>query len=284
MRLFTFAISFSLMVVIQAQAFAKNDSILGMQSIIDTQYLKLESKVLKRDFHLLVKLPASYQDCTNCQYPVVYLLDGGAVYPMLAGYYNYLRHEDVVPEVILVGISYGSNDFETGNFRSTDYTAPSSERSYWGGASQFQQALIKDILPTIEEKYPVDPQKRIIFGQSLAGQFVLYNALTQPELFYGHISSNPALHRNLEFFLKPNNSIHKTKLFVAKGSLDDARFRLPSDKWVKHWSNANTAPFTLETKMLDGYGHFSVITESFRHGLDWLLVKNAKDLKDSDSP
>ena len=272
MGLFKFAVVLGLTVFSQIKLFAASDPMVGMQSISDTQYLKLESKILKRDFHLLIKLPASYQECADCLYPVVYLLDGGAVYPMLAGYYNYLRHEEVVPEVILVGISYGSNDFKTGNFRSTDYTAPSSERSFWGGASQYQQVLIKEVLPTVEAKYPANPQKRVIFGQSLAGQFVLYNALTQPELFYGHISSNPALHRNLEWFLKPSKSTHQTKLFVAKGSLDNEVFRIPSDKWVKHWTSVTSAPLNLETKLLDGYGHFSVITESFRHGLGWLFA------------
>jgi predicted alpha/beta superfamily hydrolase len=36
--------------------------------------------------------------------------------------------------------------------------------------------------------------------QGLGGQFVLYTALTRPDLFWGHIASNPALHRNLPFY------------------------------------------------------------------------------------
>jgi len=32
-----------------------------------------------------------------------------------------------IPEAILVGISYGTDDWQQGNLRSTDFTAPSAE-------------------------------------------------------------------------------------------------------------------------------------------------------------
>jgi predicted alpha/beta superfamily hydrolase len=243
----------------------------AMQSIRDTQHIKLASGLLKRDFHLLVKLPATYSDCATCEYPIVYLLDGGAIFPALAGYYNYLRHEEIVPEVIIVGISYGSDSFEGGNHRSTDFTAPSAERDFWGGAIIFQKVLMTEVFPQLEGRYRVDSEKRIIFGQSLAGQFVLFTALKEPGLFYGHISSNPALHRNLEFFLEERKFNGRTKLFVAKGNNDDPIFKNPSDQWVEHWSEMEDAPFEMQVMNLPGYGHFSVLTESFRHGLVWLF-------------
>jgi len=30
----------------------------------------------------------------------------------------------------------------------------------------------------------------------------LFNALTKPDRFFGHIASDPALHRNLDYFLQ----------------------------------------------------------------------------------
>ena len=96
----------------------------------------------------------------------------------------------------------GSDTFEGGNFRSTDYTAPSEERDYWGGAEKCQLFLSSELLPRIENDYRSDSSQRVIFGQSIGGQFVLYTALTESNLFWGHIASNPALHRNLPFFLQ----------------------------------------------------------------------------------
>jgi predicted alpha/beta superfamily hydrolase len=174
-----------------------------------------------------------------------------------------------------VGISYGASTFEEGNYRSTDYTAPSTERAFWGGAAVFQQLLQDELLPMIENTYRANPQRRVIFGQSLGGQFVLFSALTKPELFFGHIASNPALHRNLPFFLEwqgqnemPVNASH---VFVSSGVYDDARFREPSLKWMEHWQKTNAKPWLLETQTLAGQTHMSAAPEAFRQGLAWLF-------------
>ncbi|HKJ18983.1 MAG TPA: alpha/beta hydrolase-fold protein [Xanthomonadales bacterium] len=245
----------------------------SMQSIRDVQHHKLDSEILERPFHLLIKLPPGATDCSECRFPTVFLLDGGATFSTLAGYSNYLWHEEAVSEFILVGISYGGETFEEGNYRSTDYTAPSEEREYWGGAENFQRVLAEEILPVVSAKYPVDPAHRIIFGQSLGGQFILYTAMTQPGLFYGHISSNPALHRNLDFFLQDRDGEGSTKLFVAVGSNDSPRFKPYSEQWIAHWQAKPDAPFELNAHELPGYGHFSILPESFRLGLMWLLDK-----------
>lgn len=240
------------------------------QAVRQVDYRKVSSGLLERDFHLLVRLPAGYDDAPESTYPVVYLLDGGATFPMLAGYLYYLRFEELVPAMIVVGISYGGETFEEGNYRSNDYTAPSIERDFWGGAGRFQQVLKQEIFPAIETNYRADPARRTLFGQSIGGQFVLFTALTQPSLFCGHIASNPALHRNLDFFLG-DFSVQpaSTRLYVASGSEDDLRFRAPALKWIEHWDARKVKPFALKAETLSGYGHFSIAPESFRRGLVW---------------
>ena len=127
----------------------------------------------------------------------------------------------------------------------------------------------------MESRFPADPRRRILFGQSLGGQFVLYSALTRPALFWGHLASNPALHRNVDFFLSwqgpgeaPSGA---TQLFVSVGELDDARFREPAARWIGHWSRQEAAPFALETRTLAGQTHLSAAPEAFRQGLGWLF-------------
>ena len=251
-----------------------DDGILeSLQSINQSHYHRLQPEALGRPLHIVVKLPASYSDDKKKNYPAIYLLDGGAVFPMLAGYYNYLRNEDVIPESIIVAISYGAHDFEHGNNRSTDYTAPTDQREYWGGASVFQGVIEEELLPLIEATYRADPKKRIIFGQSIGGQFVLYTALTKPDLFWGHIASNPALHRNLEFFQQRHSDQIESgsRLFMASASNDDPRFRGPAVAWIDHWSEETQLPWKLNAITIQGYGHFSLITESFRRGLLWIF-------------
>ncbi len=171
-----------------------------MQGIGDARYHHIESEIVGRGYHIYVKLPDRYDEAVDTKYPTVYVLDGGALFPLFSAYYRYLNFGQEIPDSIIVGISYGTADFAEGNLRSTDYTAPSAERDYWGGAENFQSFLSDELFPVIEAGYRSDADQRIVFGQSIGGQFVLYTALTRPDLFWGHIASNPALHRNLPFF------------------------------------------------------------------------------------
>jgi len=245
-----------------------------LQGLGDVRYQRLDSQVLGRPLHLYVRVPESA--APDERFPVVYLLDGGAFFPLLAAYYHVLRWGEELPRLVLVGISYGSDRFKGGNFRASDYTAPAADREYWGGAPQLQQALAQEVLPLIESAYPADPQRRVLFGQSLGGQFVLYSALTRPDLFFGHVASNPALHRNLEWFLEwrgegpvPDPA---TRLFLAEAEFDDERLRRPALQWIDHWSAfERSKPFQLEVRMLAGHTHVSAVTDAFRLGLQWLF-------------
>jgi predicted alpha/beta superfamily hydrolase len=236
----------------------------------------LESATLGRPLHIYVRIPDGANDNPSRRFPAVYLLDGGTSFPLLSGWYHYLRFGEEVPEMLLVGISYGSDSFESGNFRSADFTAPAEEREWWGGAPKFQQALEQELIPLVETYFPADPGRRVLLGQSLGGQFVLYSALTRPDLFWGHIASNPALHRNLDFFLEWRGGdempVDATRLFVAEGEFNDTRFKLPFTEWARYWTSpGRSKPFVLEVRALPGQSHFSSITEAFRSGSRWLF-------------
>lgn len=245
-----------------------------MQGLGDTRYEQLDSEKIGRSYHVFTMLPDGYETSVDKKYPTIYVLDGGALFPLLVAYYRYLNFGDEIPDAIIVGISYGSDSFEGGNYRSTDYTAKSSERAYWGGANEFQSFLSEELLPHIEKNYRSHPDRRVIFGQSLGGQFVLYTALTKPDLFWGHIASNPALHRNLPFFLEKHaktSAGERSRLFVGSGSMDDPRFRKPTLEWIDHWSANDDRPWQLKTMNLDGHSHMSAAPASFRQGMMWLF-------------
>ena len=101
-----------------------------LQGLGDTRYHQFESETLGHALHIYVRVPESSNQSPDQRYPTVYLLDGGINFPLLSSYYHYLRIGGEVPEMILVGISYGSDTFKGGNFRSSDFTAPSKEREW----------------------------------------------------------------------------------------------------------------------------------------------------------
>jgi predicted alpha/beta superfamily hydrolase len=249
-----------------------------LQGLGDTRYHLVASDSIGRSYHVYVMLPDTYDESTDNKYPTVYLLDGGELFPLLSAYYRYLNFGEEIPNAIIVGISYGSENFDGGNYRSTDYTAKSLERDYWGGAGQFQEFLGEELLPFIETTYQSHSDRRVIFGQSIGGQFVLYTALTQPNLFWGHIASNPALHRNLPFFLRKHgestSADERSRLFVASGTNDDPMYREPALEWIEHWSDTEDRPWQLRTMDLAGHSHTSAPPTSFRQGMQWLFSKD----------
>lgn len=248
-----------------------------LQGIGDTRYHRIESEIVGRGYHIYVKLPDNYDEAGETSYPTVYVLDGGALFPLFAAYYRYLNFGEEIPDAIIVAISYGADSFEEGNFRSVDYTAPSDERDFWGGAGDFQSFLSGELMPFVEEQYRSRPDRRIIFGQSIGAQFVLYTALTHPNLFWGHIASNPALHRNLPFFLeyygRPSEG-GQSRLFVGSGTLDNPRFRDPAQAWIRHWTGSDDKPWQLEVVNLEGETHMSAPPTAFRQGMRWLFSKD----------
>ncbi len=255
-------------------SFAGEPDFIALQGLGETRYHRVELNRLEQTYHIYVRLPEEYKK--DEKYPTVYLLDGGITYPILAGYYHYLRLGEELPVAIIVGISYGTDDWNNGNMRGRDFTAKSEERSHWGGAGEFLKVLREEIFPLIENRYAANPDKRIIFGQSLGGQFVLYAALTSPNLFWGYIASNPALHRNLDFFLQTHGvnseKNHLPKLFVSSGSEDDPRFRKPALTWIKHWQKQPKPTWSLKTMTLEDQTHFSAAPAAFRQGLRWIFT------------
>ena len=206
----------------------------GLQGLGTPTWHQLHSEKLDRGFHLFVKTPPGL--APDASVPVVYLLDGGRWFPVLAGYYDGLRFEERLGDVVLVAISYGAERFRDGNLRSTDYTAPAAEYDYWGGAGAYLEMLETELMPFVEARHPqADPTRRVVFGHSLGGQFVLYAALHAPQVFRAHISSNPALHRNLDHFLDtPLPDPVDSALFVADATDDDPVFAAPRSRSQLH--------------------------------------------------
>lgn len=247
----------------------------ALHGLNEVQYHTLEREGEFTPLHIFVRLPADYNPASDDTYPTAFLLDGGIMFPVLAGYQRHLELAEDAPPMIVVGISYGTDDWQKGNARSTDFTDHAPDRDHWGGASEFLPVLRQQIIPLIEEKYAVNSNRRILFGQSIAGQFVLYTALHAPDVFHGLIANNPALHRNLPLYLAdPSKRDHDSppRLLVTSGEFDDPRFREPTQAWIKHWTAHQNSPWALRAITTVDHNHFSAAPAAYRQGLRWILA------------
>lgn len=243
-----------------------------LQSFGHTQYLEIPRKETNNTYHLFIRTPENYKPVEKA-YPVLYLLDAGLTYSMISGYYNILTLLGDFPEIVIVGISYGTNDWKKGNTRGQDFTAKSKEREHWGGAAKFATFLEHTVFPKIETTLAVDTSKRLLMGNSLGGQFGIYITQHRPELFYGVIASNPAIHTNVDYYVshKPSAKGPYPKLFLGLADNDAPVFKEPREVWLEHWSKEKSRPWEWKKHNFSGHNHVSSIPDAFRYGVPWIL-------------
>ena len=151
----------------------------------------LYSKTLNEFRNIYVQLPASYSSEKNQKYPVVYILDGELFLPTVNDVQNYYSG-GFTPEMVLVGISNDKNrvrDLTTSTI-TTKYGMPFNEKN--GEADNFRQFIETELIPYIENKYPVTNYRTLI-GHSYGGLFTISTLIHQPELFANYLAIDPSL-------------------------------------------------------------------------------------------
>lgn len=232
-------------------------------------YFRWSSAAVGRDYHIYVRLPDGYEAAPEKRYPVVYLLDGDSLFPMLAPAHLFLTYDEKLPEAIVVGIAYGG--FGEVNKRSIDYSAPGAEgEPAPAGAPAFHSFLKRELLPEVERRYRADPNCRIMFGQSLGGSFALYSAFSDPDLFWGRIASNPVISRWRKLFFGPAPAATTRRdlhLVLTSGSRDRPALRSDALAWFKAWEGRPRTAWTVRPVTIEGGTHAASAAEAYRAGL-----------------
>ena len=239
-------------------------------------YFRIDSRVVGRPFHIYVRLPENHDKSSNVQYPVIYVLDGDSLFPILAANHLFLHYDEGLPEAIVVGIAYGSFD-PAMNKRGFDFSAPAPDANRnQGGAPAFQEFLRTELIPEVENRYHADSSRRILFGQSRGGYMVLYSAFMHPDLFWGCIASNPVFNPGRELFFSPAApAIRKDLgLVVTSGSRDRPRLRKEVLKWFEAWKGRDDAPWALKIATIEGGTHAADSTNCYRLAMIWLFGRN----------
>jgi uncharacterized protein len=243
---------------------------------LNGEYFEFRSQAVGRSFHIYVRLPDGYEHDENAHYPVVYVLDGDSLFPILAANHLFLNHDEGLPEAIVVGIAYGSFDPSI-NKRGFDFSAPAPDAGPdEGGAPAFQRFLERELIPEIEVRYRGDPSRRVLFGQSRGGYMVLYSAFTNPQFFWGRIASNPTFHPGRERFFAAAGPASRDDLglVVTSGSRDRPDLRRTALEWFAAWQQTSAKPWSLHTVTIEGGTHAADSTNSYRIGMVWLFNRN----------
>ncbi len=234
------------------------------------------SRYTDRTYHIHVRLPEAYEAQPDRRWPVVYVLDGDSLFPLLAPTHLFLHYDVRLPDAIVVGIAYGSFDPAV-NKRHVDFSAPGADTpADEGGAPAFLDFLREELLPATEARYRIETTRRVLLGQSRSGYFVLWSALQAPDLFWGRIASNPALSRDREaLFLPPATprppATEEPRVVLASGARD-AGFRVVgAQAWYAHWHAHPDRPWALQLDVLPDGTHAASIGEAYGRAMRWLF-------------
>lgn len=152
------------------------------------EYGSLPSPSLGKELKFAVQLPPAYQSDARQSYAVLYFLHGmnGNEREFekrgVAAAISKLREEGKIGEFIIV--------------------SPAGENSFYLNAkngAQYEDAIIKDLIPYIEKTYRVigTPATRSIQGLSMGGWGALYLAFKHPEMFSTVTAHSAALVQEL---------------------------------------------------------------------------------------
>jgi uncharacterized protein len=229
-------------------------------------YFALQSKETQRPYHIYVRLPPGYDAAKGEAYPVVYVLDGDSLFPLLSSTHLFLHNDEQIPEAILVGIGYGSFEPEI-NKRDLDFAAE--------GAPKFLAFLKTELMPRIERQYKVDAARRALIGQSRAGYFVLWQAIEDPSLFWASIASNTSIPSEREALFRAPSATPdgpgQARVAVISGTRDtEERLRNGTD-WVRHWASRPGAPWAVRQFVIEGGTHAASIGQAYRDVMVWLF-------------
>lgn len=229
-------------------------------------YFPLDSRVLGRRMHIFVRLPEKYAEEPGRKYPVVYLLDGDSLFPMLAPQHLFLHYDEGLPDAIVVGIAYGS--FAPGaNMRHVDFR-PVLEDGSPGGSATFLRFLETELLPRVERQWRANGEQRILFGQSRGGSFAIYAAYERPHVFHGFVASNPGREADTRLLYGMNRTQPQGRtqgwLIVTSGSRDYDYLRGTALQWGREVAGKPDLPWRAEFIDLAGGTHSASVSEAYR--------------------
>ena len=247
--------------------------------ISNSNVVTIESKILKRQYDLYIKVPHDYFEEKNKskKYPILYLNDGPHTFKVAAG----VTHFPSMDRAIVVGISFAHG--ENGQFSRVRDLTPVVDESWkkfsTGGATEYLEFIEKEIFPFIENNYRIDVNNRMLAGHSLGGSFGAWVLLTKPSLFSGYILTSPSLWFNNDYifdlekeYYKNSNSLD-AKVFIATGSLEVPGNGMRNDmvdghlRFIKRLRSRNYKGIYISDEIVEGTDHYSTFPVGLAKGL-----------------
>jgi predicted alpha/beta superfamily hydrolase len=251
--------------------------------IAGSQIKKFTSKIISgQQYVLQISLPSGY-DKSNKKYPVVYLMDSQWDFPLLTALYGQQYYDGFIPELIIVGITWGGNHPNPDSLRARDYTPTNEKRlSQSGGADKFLSVMKDEVFPIIEDNYRINENDRTLVGCSLGGLFTMYTLFTHSAMFNRYVAASPAFMWDNNVLYKYEEQYHanasnpQAKIFMCVGGVETS---VPGFKKLTQFLNdRHYINLQIESKVLENTGHSGTKGEGYARGLQFVFKRDSLQL------
>lgn len=246
-------------------------------TIPDSQVRTITSSIVEgQEYELQILLPGDYENSTK-KYPVVYLMDSQWDFPLVKSIYGEEYYDGFIPELIVVGVTWGGENANPDVLRTRDYTPTNDGREReTGGADKFLDFMKTELFPFMESNYRVS-EDRTLMGCSLGGLFTLYALFTHTDMFDGYAAASPAvgwdngvLHESEKAFAK-SNSTKPIRVYMTVGDVE--RGRSYYEKFAEVMKSSNYNNVRLHSKVLQNTGHSGTKSETYTRGLQYVFER-----------
>lgn len=225
--------------------------------------ISFDSKVLGESREITIGLPASLEKNPEKKYPILILLDGDYLFDPFYSALKYGAHWDEMPETIIVGISQNKN-----NDRYNDCGYDDEDGVPTKKGAQFFEFIGAELLPFIEQKYPVAPF-RIIAGHDTTAGFLNFFLYKDNPIFNSYISLGTELAPYMHDRIPERLSKLKQPVFYyhsnGGGDLKEIQIAIKNlDSKIKQLTNPL---LNYKFDNFAGASHFSLVLNSIPNAL-----------------
>ena len=258
-----------------------------------TESFVMRSSETDRDYEIMVALPRSYSG-SQTRHAVLYVLDANGMFPIAVETLRFLEFDGLKEDPVIVGIGYPVGLYSnTLGLRFKDLT-PTQDDEFVrriadqfgftpegsGRGTAFLNFLSSELMPAVETRYRINPDRRALYGYSMGGLFAFYVLFERPELFREYLIGAPSLWWDSDVAWKMEQNFAEThvhlpaQVFLTVGSLDERHVSI-----VKRlnglFQSRRYGGFTWHTEFFSGETHNSVIPLTISRGLRWLYGDGA---------
>lgn len=219
-------------------------------------------------------------------FPVLYLLDGNAVFDDLT-----VELLARAPDLVIIGIGYDTPRKFAMVERTLDYTPPRTGESPQadplrperriGGAFEFLPLLIGELRVRAEEGIAVDASRRALGGHSFGGLMTLITLFRQPDAFCAYAPVSPSLWWAMEPMAKLEHQAHwslsqRKRIFISLGDKEQRSNDKgpppegPAPETMDLIRRLSTVPvLSVSSLVLEGHVHGATLLGALPQILEW---------------